>query len=429
MSALNVLVVGASIAGPTAAYWFAKAGANVTVIERFPVLRTAGQCIDIRNAGVTVMRRMGGMEADVRAKKATIQGIQCVHEDGRVFATMKATGNPEQQSLVSEYEIPRGDLARILYDMTEKCENVKYIFDEQVSSMQQKDDADGRVTVEFMNGSPTAEYDLIVACDGATSRTRAIGFGCGVRDHIEPTNCWAAYFTIDQDLLNGGLMGKGYSAPGGRTLWVGPDPVPGANTATFMRVQPQNYDGDATLPFREASKQGTAALKRFVAKEFEGMGWKSAKVIKGMMDADSFYASEIVRVKVPSLHKGRFVLVGDAGTAPGFTGTGTTLALVGAYLLAGEVGCKHRGDLAAGLASFEERMRPIVKDMQKQPPGVRAAIAPQTVWGLRVRSWMLTVVCWIMASRISTLFGWVGQLLGSAFGKDTYGLPEYEWVA
>jgi 2-polyprenyl-6-methoxyphenol hydroxylase-like FAD-dependent oxidoreductase len=55
MSNLRVLIVGASVAGPTAAYWFARAGASVTVIERFPTLRTGGQGIDIRTAGVTVM--------------------------------------------------------------------------------------------------------------------------------------------------------------------------------------------------------------------------------------------------------------------------------------------------------------------------------------------------------------------------------------
>ena len=62
-SNLRVLVVGASIAGPTAAYWLAKSGAQVTVIERFPELRKGGQNVDIRTIGVEVMRRMPGMEA------------------------------------------------------------------------------------------------------------------------------------------------------------------------------------------------------------------------------------------------------------------------------------------------------------------------------------------------------------------------------
>ena len=45
---LKALVVGASIAGPMTAYWLAKAGATVTVIERFSALRLGGQAVDIR---------------------------------------------------------------------------------------------------------------------------------------------------------------------------------------------------------------------------------------------------------------------------------------------------------------------------------------------------------------------------------------------
>jgi len=47
------------------------------------------------------------------------------------------------------------------------------------------------------------------------------------------------------------------------------------------------------------------------------------------MDAKDFYASEIVQVKVPSLFRYGFVLVGDAGYAASLTGGGTSLALAG----------------------------------------------------------------------------------------------------
>ena len=79
------------------------------------------------------------------------------------------------------------------------------------------------------------------------------------------------------------------------------------------------------------------------------------------MEAGDFYANEIIQVKTSSLYKGRFVLVGDAGYAPGFTGAGTILAIAGAYMLAGEVG-KHKGSLAAGLRGYEEQIRPIIND-------------------------------------------------------------------
>lgn len=421
MSGLKVLIVGASIAGPTAAYWFAKAGAKVTVVERFPQLRTSGQGIDIRTAGVTVMRRMPGMEAAVRAKTTQIEGLSFVRDDGRPYGIIKATGNPDQQSLVSEYEIFRGDLAQIIFDLTKDNDNIKYIFGEQVASMQHNEKDDGPITVEFANGTPTSEYDLVVACDGATSRTRAIGFGCGVRDHIKSTNCWAAYFSIERDLLQGSRVGQAYSAVGGRFIAAGPDPS-GVTRVALMKLSPPN-ETDATLPFRLASKQGGDALKHFVTQHFQGAGWLTDEILKGMMDTADFYASEVVQVKASELHKGRFVLVGDSGYAPGFTGTGTSLALVGAYLLAGEVG-RCKGDLAAGLRGYEKQMRPVINEMSKVPPLVPTVMAPQTAAGIWLRNTIFAFIFW---TNILELFQ---RFFGAAFANnDEYKLPQYEWAS
>jgi len=421
MSQLKVLIVGASIAGPTAAYWFAKAGANVTVIERFSKLRINGQSIDIRTAGVTVMRKIPGMEAAVRAKTTQIEGMSFVNDNGRSYGTIRATGDPDQQSIVSEYEIFRGDLARILFDLTKDNEKINYVFGEQIASIQQNEKDDGPVTVEFANGLPTSSYDLVVACDGATSRTRAIGFGCGVRDHIKSTNAWTAYFSIEQDLLEGSKVGQAYSAAGGRTVFVGPDPS-GVTRVGLMAALPRD-DRDATLPFREASKQGDDVLKQHVAQHYKGVGWKTDEAVKGMMEAGDFYAGEIVQVKTPSLYKGRVVLVGDAGYAPGPTGTGTSLAIAGAYVLAGEVG-KHRGDPAAGLRGYEAQMRPIIEDMQKIPPFVLDMFAPQTAWGIWLRNNIFAIIA---RSRILELAQKFFGFFGSAFASsDKYRLPDYE---
>ena len=421
MPQLKVLVVGASIAGPTTAYWLAKAGANVTVIERFPKLRTNGQNIDIRTVGVTVMRKMPGMEAAVRAKMMGLEGICFVRDSGQPYGTIKPTGNPDQQSLVSEYEIFRGDLAQILFDLTKNNENIKYVFGEQVTSMQQKGKIDAPIMVEFANGLPTSEYDLVVACDGATSRTRAIGLGCGARDHMEPINCWAAYFSIKQDLLKDSKIGQAYSAIGGRFIAVGSDPS-GGGRVVLMGIHPRD-DRDATLPFREAMKQGDDALKEFVAQHYKGVGWKTDEVMKGLMESEDFYANEIVQVKTPSLYKERFVLVGDAGYAPGPTGAGTSLAIAGGYVLAGEVG-KHKGDLAAGLRGYEETMRPIINDLQKIPPLVPGILAPQTAWGLWLRNHIFAFIAWARILKFGQTF------FASAFAStDKYGLPDYEWVA
>ncbi|KAL9612249.1 MAG: hypothetical protein Q9167_003162 [Letrouitia subvulpina] len=421
MSKLKVLVVGASVAGPTTAYWFARAGASVTVIERFPDLRSGGQNIDIRTVGVTTMRKMSGMETAVRAKLAPLEGLSFVRSNGRPYGIIRATGDPDQQSLVSEYEIFRGDLSKILYDMTKDNENIEYVFEEQIASLQQNEKIDGPITVEFTNGFPTSKYDLVVACDGATSRTRAMGLDCGVRDHIHRVNAWAAYFPIEQDLLNGSKIGQAYSATPGRFIALGSD-LSGVNRVTLMGIHPRD-DYDATVPFREASKQGDYVLKSFIAQRFKGAGWKTDMIINDMMESEDFYATEIVQVKLPSLYKRRFVMVGDAGYAPGPTGGGTSLAIAGGYLLAGEVS-KHKGDVAAGLKSYEEQMRPLINDLQKIPPLVPGIMAPQTAWGLVLRNYIFAFIAWTRILEYAQKF-----FANSFANSDKYPLPDYDWVA
>ncbi|KAF7561118.1 hypothetical protein G7046_g3024 [Stylonectria norvegica] len=429
MSKLRVLIVGASIAGPTAAYWFAKAGASVTIIERFPKLRTGGQNIDIRTVGVAVMRKIPGMEAAVRAKTVPMDGISIVGADGRPYGTIHATGDPDQQSLVSEFEILRGDLAQILVDLTKDHKDINYVFGEQIVSMQQHHQRhDGPMTVEFANGFPTSDYDLVVACDGATSRTRAMGLGCGVRDYIVPANFWAAYFSIKQDLIDGSKLGLGYSAVGGRAIAIGPDEIGGGNRVTLMGIYPPN-NPDAIQPFRDAMKRGDDELRDFVAKYYEGVGWKSDGAMKGMMEANDFYASEVFQVKAPSLYKGRFVMVGDAGYAAGPTGGGTSLAIGGAYVLAGEIG-KHKGDVEAGLKAYEETMRPIITDLQKIPPFIPTVMGPQTATGIWLRNHIFAFVCWSRILQLSRILSRIfpSALSGAFASSERYALPDYEWL-
>ena len=98
----------------------------------------------------------------MRAKTTQIKGISFVRDDGRPYGTIKATGNPDQQSLVSECEVFRGDLAQILFDLTKENKTIKFILSEQVALMHQNEKDDGPITVEFANGLLTSEYDLIV---------------------------------------------------------------------------------------------------------------------------------------------------------------------------------------------------------------------------------------------------------------------------
>ncbi|KAF2438406.1 FAD/NAD(P)-binding domain-containing protein [Karstenula rhodostoma CBS 690.94] len=419
MSKPHVLVVGASVAGPMTAYWLARAGFRITVIERFPKLRPGGQNIDIRTSGVTIMRKIPGMEPSVRAKTTPQDALQFVNAKGKPYATVKPTGDPSQQGLLSEYEIFRDDLSGILFDLTKDNPNVRYVFGEQVSAIHQEEK--GKVTVEFQEGKlPKGEYDLVVACDGATSRTRALGLHSTVRTHMHPINMWAAYSSVSTDYLSGGRACTMYTAVGGRAMGIGPDPA-GGNRVCALAVLPRN-EADATQAFRTAQKEGDAALRTYVRRHFAGCGWETAGVVDAMTAAPDFYASELVQIKLPALSRGRFTLVGDAGYAAGPTGGGTTLAMTGGYVLAGEL-LRHAGDIDAGLRAYEETMRPVIEDMQKIPPGIPTAIAPQTWWGIAIRDAVLVALTWGNAA-----FGWVLKYLAPSFGGDNYNLPEYEWL-
>jgi 2-polyprenyl-6-methoxyphenol hydroxylase-like FAD-dependent oxidoreductase len=363
---------------------------------------------------------MPGMEAAVRAKKTSLEGMSFVREDGRSYGTIWPTGDADQQSLVSEYEILRGDLAKILVDLTNDNDNIKYVFGEYIVSMHQSEEEDGPITVKFANGMPTSDFDLVAACDGATSRTRAIGLNCGIRDYIISTRFWAAYFSIDEDLLGGGKVSQGYSAVGGRFMSLKPDPT-GVTQVLLMSAYPRK-DRDAMLPFHEASKMGDEAIKDFVARRYRGGGWRFDEVMDRMMESNDFYASEMVQVKLPNLYKGRFVTVGDAGCAPGPTGGGTSLAIAGAYVLAGEI-AESKDNLPAALQAYEDRMRPIIDELQVIPPVFPGAVAPQTAWGIWLRNNIFAFIAW------TRMLEFVQRFFGGAFGNnDKHQLPDYEWI-
>jgi 2-polyprenyl-6-methoxyphenol hydroxylase-like FAD-dependent oxidoreductase len=426
MSKLKILISGTSIAGPSTAYWLSLAGHNITLIERFPSLRTGGQAIDIRTFGVTIMRRVPGLEARIRTHRVREEGICIVDANGASYGEMRASGDPERQGLVSEYEVLRGDLSRVLVELTrgkgkgkekdgkEEGNEVKYIFNEQIAGMEQLGSG---VKVAFKNGMPEHTYDLVIACDGAMSRTRALAFDCDVRDNVVPSGSWAAYFSLPSLPAPSATLGVGHSAPGGRSVSIGSDPATGGSRVMLMCV---NQTRDELEAFRAALAAST--LSEYLESKFADVGWVCPRILELLPQAQDLYASEIVQVKPPALYRGRVVLVGDAGYAAGPTGGGTSLALAGGYFLAGELAA-HPGDIEAALKGYEEQMRPLITEMQKIPPLVGTFMAPRTRWGIVVRNWLF----WVVVK--SGIVGWVERWLAPAFGSsEEYKVKEYMWA-
>jgi len=415
MAPLNVLISGASVAGPALAYWLVKADCTVTIVERASELRKNGQSVDIRDSGVTVMQRMG-IEATVREKTTKEEGLEMVNSKGKALLTSAATGDVKHQNFTSEFEIFRGDLAKIIYDVTH--DKVKYVFGEYVKSFTQEGNG---VRVEFTNGVlPAQTYDVLVGCDGQNSETRASMFNTTTREHIRSINAYFSYFTIEKDLLDGSGFAKWYNSTGGRLMLMRPDPtrVTRANLGVFT---PKGSD---ILPrFLEAEKQGRSAVKKLMAEVMKDAGWIGDAAIQGMMDSTDFYSSEVAQVRMNTLHKGRVVLCGDAGYGPSpLGGGGTTLALIGGYVLAGEI-MNNKDDLETAFKRYEAIILPKARANQYLLPGFPGIIMPQSAWGLSVLRTVLQFVSVIIN---------VAKYLPSLpklFKRSEFKLPEYSWLA
>lgn len=165
---MRILISGGGVAGPSLAFWLSKLGHNITLVERWPTLRTTGQQIDLRGPGIQVMKQMGLMDL-FRSYAVSERGLQFVDDSGRqkAFFPVNKSGTG-LQSFTTDYEIMRGDLCRMLYEVTK--DRVKYLFGTHIANLQQHDDA---VAVTFSDGT-VDRFHLVVGADGQGSRTRKI---------------------------------------------------------------------------------------------------------------------------------------------------------------------------------------------------------------------------------------------------------------
>lgn len=347
MSTTRVLVSGASIAGPALAHWLHRRGAEVTVVEQAPGLRPGGQAVDARGVAKEVIRRMG-LDTVVRAACTDTEGARIVDADGAVLHTMPATDD-DGDGYVAEIEILRGDLARILYDDTSG--HVRYRFGDRIAGLVQRDDA---VDVTFAGGDRDT-FDLVVGADGLHSSLRATVFGPR-EEFVRHLGLGLAFFTVPNEFgIDGWLLD--HQAAG---RWAGLRPANDPDRVIAMLSFPLSAADHDAIDHRDV-----AAQKRLVQERMTGFGWETPRILTHLDAAEDFYFDQVAQVVMDRWSRGRVVLLGDAASsASPMSGAGTSLALVGAYLLAGELAAAG-WDPAAGFAGYERRMRDYVEANQE----------------------------------------------------------------
>lgn len=395
MTTQKILISGASIAGPATALLLARQGHEVTIVERAPSLRPGGQTVDLRGAGRTVIDRLG--LADRAAARLLHQrGIATVGTHGRRYSSLPVEAF-DGNGIVSSHEILRGDLAEILVDTIPAT--VEVLWGDSITALDE--DAAG-VTATFATAAPR-RFDLVIGADGLGSAVRRAAFGPD-RDHLEPIGLRLAWFTaeVDDDPDGWYLI---HHARGGRVVSIRPSRSAGTVKASLA------IRGTDPVPRTDRESQW-----ELMEEAFADVGWVAPTLLGQLRDADDWAYADLARVRMDRFVTDRVALVGDAGYCPTpLTGLGTTLALVGAYVLAGELD-RSGGDVPAALASYQQILRPYLQTAQQLPPGGVGGYAPASrtmIAGSRFTYWAMNR--WPLRT-----------LLAAEFAKaDGISLPDY----
>jgi 2-polyprenyl-6-methoxyphenol hydroxylase-like FAD-dependent oxidoreductase len=335
MKNTTVLISGAGVAGITLAYWLRRNGFTPTVVERARFIRDGGYKIDIRGAALPVVERMGLLD-QIRDRATGVRQGSFVDHRGRVVASMDgdAFGGRDHD----DAEILRGDLLTLLYEATE---GVEYLWGDSIADLRQTADD---VEVAFAGGA-RRRFDLVVGADGVHSVTRQLVFGPGhVRDlgHRVAVAAVPNHLGLDREELT-------YSSPG-RTVIVYSTAQDTAAKAMFLVADDQPVPSDA---------------RQYLADRFADEGWEVPTLLSHV--GSDVYLDSVCQVHMERWSNHRVGLLGDAAyCASVASGQGTSLALVGAYVLAGELAAAR--DHAEGFAAYEAEMREFVELNQKLGP-------------------------------------------------------------
>jgi 2-polyprenyl-6-methoxyphenol hydroxylase-like FAD-dependent oxidoreductase len=363
----TVLISGASVAGPSLAFWLSRFGFEPTIVERTSSLREGGYAVDFRGTSMDALRHMGLLES-VRAEATNMGDMFFVNARGRKTARMPAA------ALSGELEIMRGDLARILYDASAK--GTDYIFGDSIAEVVERND---RVDVSFESGAERS-FDLVIGADGQHSNVRAKVFGPEER-FVKKLGLHASIFTVP-NRLHLDYSGRLFSAPGSVAGIYSARRNAEARALLF-------FDGvkDGSFDYRDVAQQ-----KQLVKERYAGQGWCVPQLLADMDAAPDFYFDSVSQIRLDRWSTGRVALLGDAAyCASPLSGMGTGLAVVGAYILANELNLA-RGDYQQAFATYQRKLQPFAEASQALALKAVNGFVPESLVKIWVRNMLMKLL-------------------------------------
>lgn len=392
---MKIAIVGAGIAGPTLAYWLCRYGHEPTLIEKAPRLRTGGYVIDFWGGGYAVAERMG-LTAELHAAGYAVREVRLVDENSRRvggFSVERFRRNVDGRFVT----VPRGDLAAIIYRSIDH--RAETLFGESVSAITQHDSA-VRVTLEH-GGSQ--QFDLLVGAGGIHSPVRDLIFGPASSCETD-LGYRVAAFEAEGYQPRDELVYLAYTMPG---RMVGRFAMHDEKTLFLFVFTTDHMSGP--------DPHDVSQVKTTLRQVFGNAGWECPEILRRLDGASDVYFDRASQISLDPWWDGRVALIGDAAAAVSLlAGEGAGLAMVQAYILAGELN-RAGADHQDAFRRYERQLRPIVEARQRSAREFAKIFAPETTLGVWARN---------QASKLLNIPGLADWVLRSEF-RDDIALPEY----
>lgn len=392
---MRVAINGVGIAGPTLAYWLQKLGHEVLLIEESPELRRGGYTIDFWGVGYDIAERMGLLPR-IGELGFQMNEVRYVDRRGR-----RNGGFPvdifRRLTAGRFIEIARSDLAAIIYEALEG--KVETIFSDSVAAIEDTGDS---VRVSFDHAAPRT-VDLVVGADGLHSRVRELAFGPAADFEVQ-LGYYVAAFEVEgyrpRDKLVfvthaiAGRQVSRLSSPHDRTL--------------FLFVFRHEYLSAGSSVQNKGSKE----LLRTV---FADVGWECPQILAAMEDVEDVYFDRVSQIRMEHWTKGRTALIGDAAACVSLLGgEGTGLAIIEAYVLAGELS-EFPSNHTQAFTNYESRLRTFLRQKQESAAKFASSFLPESSLGVTFRN---------QVSRLLRIPFMARLLIGRAV-RDDFEIPDY----